>query len=218
MGKAIREFDLDAPTLPKHLRSEFRYRTRSLTSLYERCFGTKLTVGKAWKILIEVVPSITLPQHRDLLGVLIIQIAQDPNELLQIKDDLRTKELVLAWLVEGVLKLAAELGLDRSPFLEVADQVRVLGFQNIQSWIKPRRNMSGDLSADVLVDHDVREARLIGRIVDAKGSVVCEILLTVARPDEFNFAPMLGSLQWMDHRTVELRSKDGMASWSFQAP
>ena len=218
MGKAIREFDLDAPTLPRHLRSEFRYQTRSLTSLYERCFGTKLSVGKAWKILIELVPSITFPRHRDLLGALVIQIVQAPNELLEINDDLRKNELALTWLVEGVLKFAAELGLERSPFLEAADQVRALGFQNIQSWMKPRLNMNGNLSAFVVVDHDVREARLIGRIVDAKGSVVCESLLAITRPNEFIFAPMLGSLQWTDHRTVELRSKDGKESWSFQAP
>ena len=218
MGNAIRDFDLDAPTLPRHLRSEFRYQTRSLTSLYERCFGTKLSVGKAWKILIEIVPGITFPRHRDLLGVLVIQIVQDPNELLEINDDLRKRELALTWLVQGVLKFAAELGLEQPPFLAAADQVRALGFQNIQQWIKPRLNMIGNLSADVVVDHDVHEARLIGRIVDAKGTFVCESLLAITRPNEFIFAPMLGSLRWTDRKTVELRSKDGKESWSFQAP
>lgn len=216
MANTIREFDLDAPSLSKVARSDFRYQTRSLTSLYERCFDWQLSIGKAWKILVEVVPAVTHVRHRNLLGVLVVQIQGDPDSFLHLVDDHEKEECALNWLIQGLLKLSQELDLDREGFIKAADKVRELDYQNVRSWLKPRPSPEGILKADVVVDHRIHEARIIGRILDTEGMVLSEHFLIAEKPDEFMFAPILGSLHWIDSKTVELRSKDRLNHWRFE--
>lgn len=217
MSKRIREFDLDAPTLEKKERSEFRYQTRSLTNLFERCFGSTLKLDKAWKILIEVVPEISRDHYRDLLGVLTIQIRGNPKVLLTASDDFEKGGRALSWLVEGTGKLAAQLKIDHSPFLNAADRVRALGFQNARVWLGPVNSPNSNLSADVVIEHGVNEARLVGRILREDGTVDSEHFLVSEKPDEFMFVPLLGSLMWVDGHTVELKSKNADRAWRFQS-
>ncbi|MBN6149309.1 hypothetical protein JR065_03075 [Xanthomonas sp. AmX2] len=212
--KFINEFDLDAPTLPKEDRSEFRYQTRSVTSLYERCLTKKLQLGTAWKVLVEVVPLVNFAHHRNLLGVLVIQIEDEASRLLLTQEEGKA-ELVLEWLTQGLFKLSDEVGIDKTIFSDTADAVRAMDFRNIREWIKPRRSPDGFLKADIIVDHRALEARIIGRILSRDGSIISEQILATSKPDEFIFAPMMGSLHWVDEKVVELRSKDGLSSRRF---
>lgn len=102
MSKKVDEYDLDAPTLPKCERNEFRLQTRSLTSLYERCVQPKMVAENAWKVLVEVVPNLTFARHRNLLGVLVVQIVDDPSLLFRTEHDDARQELALGWLQGSV--------------------------------------------------------------------------------------------------------------------
>lgn len=208
----IKEFDLDAPSLPKDVRSEFRYQTRALTNLFERCFSEQLTLGKAWKVLVEVVPSITHQRHRDLIGVLTVQVEADPTALLDAGEDDKS-ELALKWLIQGTDQLAEELGLNKTKFNEAAAEVRSLDYKNIQTWKKSVLSPDGKKQVEIVVEHGIHEARLVGRIRKADGTIIREHVLTSERPDEFIYAPLLGSLTWLDDSTAELKSQVGDRSW-----
>ena len=70
------EFDLDVPLASKGVRHAYREESRSVTSLYERCFAG-LKVKRGWKVLVECVPDVEHVGVRDLLGVLTVQVEFD---------------------------------------------------------------------------------------------------------------------------------------------
>lgn len=213
--KGITEFDLDAPSLSKGERSEFRYQTRSLTSLIEQHLVGKYKHGKAWKVLVEVVPSITFPEHRDLLGALTVQVRGIPSDLLARQSDSAKCEMSLLWLTQGVRQLSEEIGLDAAEFESAAATVRSTEFRNVRQWVKPRRSPDGMHAADIVVEHKVHEALIIGRVFDRHGVEVTRQLLATELPDEFSFSARIGELTWLDDQRIQLSSRTGLDPLTF---
>lgn len=204
----ITEFGLSAPALPKHLKSEFAYQSRSLTSLYQRDFGEWLKIGKAWKFLVEVVPEVERSKCRDLLGVIAIQTAGDPITLLDAPDNEKSK-LALDWLMKGLCAAALELKIDAEPFRQAAEKVRLKKYVNNYSWEKPVSSKNGEKFAELMVMHGIHEVRIIGRILARDGTLMREEPLITTRPDELLFVPLLGKLRWIGDSEVVLQSKSG---------
>lgn len=212
----ITEFGLSAPALPKHLKSEFSYQTRSLTSLYQRVFGKWLKVGKAWKFLVEVVPRVERPEFRDLLGVIAIQVADDPISLLDAPDAEKSK-LALDWLMRGLIEIAHQLDLDSVPFCAAAEKVRLENYVNTYSWKNAIVSKSREKSAELIVDHGIHQARIFGRVLARDGALIREELLITTRPDELIFVPLLGEFIWNGESEVVLHSKTGEVISSMSA-
>ena len=204
----ITEFGLSAPGLPKHLKSEFAYQTRSLTSLYQRTFGKGLKVGKAWKFLVEVVPELERSECRDLLGVITTQIAADPETLLTAAD-VEKPRMALEWLMRGLSGAALSLNIDAGRFHLAAEKVRVKNYVNAYSFEKPVLSKNGKRLAELFVKHGIHEAEIIGRISTRDGTLIREQVLLATRPDELIFVPMLGKLEWHGDSEVVLQSREG---------
>lgn len=204
----IKEFDLDSPGLSKDERSCFRYQTRSLTNLFEQLLRGKLQCGSAWKILVEVVPAVSIPKPRLLLGVLAIQITGEPLKVLLAGGNIEKQTLAMDWLTSGIKKVAAEFGFEERLVDEAAEQARKVNFKNDQTWIKPKKSPAGDVLARISVERDAYEARIIARFSTLVGTSVSEVVLSVEKPDEFIFASKIGHLRWLDRTTIELQSKD----------
>lgn len=213
----LKEFDLDAPALSKEGRKAFRHQTRSVTALYERLFKPFCITEKAWKILVEVVPDVTKPHVRDLLGVLTLQIAGDPYEFLNA-DRVNKPRIALDMLARGTQKLARELGWPTKAFDDAAQAVLDQKFVNRWTWKQGLWNKTRSMSCDIEVDHGLEEAKITASFNRADQSHVASVELCLTSPSEFAFIPLLGKARWIDDRIVELISKDGKARWQAIVP
>jgi hypothetical protein len=161
--------------------------------------------------LVEVVPKITINRHRNLIGVLVVQVSGDPIQLL-MSADREKQELALKWLISGANSLAAELGMENHSFQAAARKVRESNFVNSQAW-KSSVSPGKDKIVEIVVDHGIHEARIIGRFLTRDGNLIHQRLLTAERPDELIFGPLIGELNWINNSEAELCSKDGGKAW-----
>lgn len=213
----LKEFDLDAPTLSKEDRQVFRWQTRCVTALYERLFSPSRITGKAWKVLIEVVPNVTKPHVRDLLGVLTLQIDGDPSEFLNAKRE-QKQRIALDLIVRGTKAMAGELEWLTQPFEDAAQAVLEQKFVNRWTWKHGLWNKSRSISCDIEVDHNVEDATITARFNDADQQCLAAISLCSTSPSEFAFVPLLGKARWIDERIVELTSKNENERWLAAIP
>lgn len=202
--KYLKEIDLDAPLLEKGLRSEFRYQTRCISSLYERFLRNRVEIGNIWKILIEVVPTVTEETTREALGVMVVQIPSDPITLLKLPD-LAKKELTLDLIELGVKKLTKLHDIDAAPFRAASQGVRRAHYVNERIVGKAKSSPDRRLKASLVVEHHVDRAVVKVKIL-SDSSVLREEIIAVTKPDELHFDKFLGSLSWASGTTVVLIS------------
>lgn len=205
---AIREFDLDAPTLSRLERSEFRYRTRAISGMVEDILAGKIYLGKSWKVLVEVVPTVEFDFHRNLIGVLVLQVKGDPGAIFEGDNSYRG-ELSLSWLLEGVKKLLSETNVPDVELDGVAIGVRQSMYIRTKKWRGPVNSRDGRYAAEVVVESDSDAAKVVGIVRERNGDIVSKKILYLERPDEFIYASSIGSLRWNEYGVAQLFSKDG---------
>jgi hypothetical protein len=213
----LKEFDLDAPALSKEARKAFRSQTRRVSALYQRLFRPFRINEKAWKALVEVVPEVTKPHVRDLLGVLTLQIEGDTSEFLNA-DEGRKPHIALELLSRGVQKLATELRWPPKAFEDAAKAVLEQKFINKWTWKQQLWNKGRSLSCKIEIEHGVEAAKIIASFNGAHQQHLGSVELCSASPSEFAFVPLLGKARWIDDRIVELTSKDGKERWQAVVP
>lgn len=209
---AIREFDLDAPTLPREERSLFRYQTRAVTSIVERFLSKRINIGKSWKILVEVVPIVKFESHRNLIGVLVLQIEGDPSEIFR-RAGMAKGEIAVSWLIDGLHKLLKEVGISGVDLADVAKNVRNEKYVSTKIWKGPLKSNDGECIVEILVEIDWESAKVVGIVRRNNGELILKKVLFVDKPDEFVYAPSLGSLRWSESGVAQLFSIDGKKSW-----
>lgn len=212
-SKKLKEFDLDAPMLGKDVRHAFRLQTRFLTSSVERKFEPFLNDVGAWKVLVEVVPTLTKGRSRNLLGVLTTQVVGDAASYLTMKRGERER-LALDWLLAGVTRVFSEYGWRTGEIEAAVQRVVDEDFRSVLVWKKGVLNASKSASADVVVESDDEQAKIVAVFRAAGGEQVQASTLCVRPPSEFAFVPCLGKLKWLDDDTVELTSRSGSESWT----
>jgi len=213
----LKEFDLDAPTLPKEQRMAFRDQTRCVTSLFERHFEQSSVQSSAWKVLIEVVPTVTKPLARDLLGVLVFQIEADAEAMLSLKEEAKRPQ-ALEWLLQGIQGMARQQGWPETPFSTAATAVERLGYVNKWNWKRRHWNPSKTIGCDIQIELTCECALIKALFVRDKDEPVGEALLCSTRPNEFLLANLLGEVRWTSESTMELTSKDGSQRWTATPP
>lgn len=212
-SKKLMEFDLDAPTLAKDVRHAFRLQTRFLTSSVERKFEPFLNNVGAWKVMVEVVPALTSSRSRNLLGVLTTQVVGDAGEYVTMRRGER-EQLALDWLLAGVKNVFSEYGW-RTDAIEAAVQGVVSeNFRNARIWKKGVLNASKSASADVVVEWDDEQAKVVVVFRNLGGEAVQASTLCVRPPSEFAVVPCLGKVTWLDDDTIQLTSRSGSEVWT----
>lgn len=211
--KRLKEFDLDAPTLEKEMRHAFRLQTRFLTSNVERRFRPFLNDAGAWKVLVEVVPTVTKGRSRNLLGVLTTQVVGDAAAYTTMRRGERER-LALDWLLSGVRKVFLEYGWCTDEIESAVQSVVDEDFRNVMVWKQSVLNASKSASVDVVVESDDEQAKIVAVFRAPGGEQMQASTLCVRPPSEFAFIPCLGKLTWLDDDTVQLTSRSGTESWT----
>lgn len=212
----IKEYDIDAPQLGKEARNLLRDQSRSVTSLLEQLIAPRLKIGRAWKVLVEIVPRDSGNGVREALGVLVVEVEGNAETFLDATGASEKGEIVLTWMARGLEKLLGKAEADQA-LHGVAEQVRRSDFTAVKRWRGPVRKPGGGLSADVIVRMRFDGADIVGRILEAGDRVRSETLLFSSRPSEFIFSPHIGPLTWKANDTVDLASRLTDETWVFPA-
>jgi hypothetical protein len=212
-SKKLTEFDLDAPTLGKDVRHAFRLQTRFLTSNVERRFKPFLNGVGAWKVLVEVVPTVTKSRSRNLLGVLTTQVVGDAASYITMRRGERER-LALGWLLAGVTSVFSEYGWRTDEIEASVQSVVDDGFRNVLVWKAAVLNATRSASVDVVVESNEEQAKIVAVFRTPGSEHVQASTLCVRPPTEFSFVPCLGKLKWLDDDTVELTSRSGSETWT----
>lgn len=216
----LKEFDLDGPSLQKTERQSFRYQTRSTTALYERMFkpvSQNPVPKKLWKVLVEVVPVITKPSVRDLLGVLTVQTEGDPRQLLEADRAIKPG-IALDWLDRGITKIVTEMNWPPQFFAEARAAVIALDFKNKWQWKTKIWNQDNTAFCDIEIEHSVDEARIVASFKSPSGNIIGDRILCTTPPTEFAFVPCLGVVEWLDEKHLRLVSKIRDQKWLTTIP
>lgn len=213
ISKKLKEFDLDAPTLGKDVRHAFRLQTRFLTSSVERKFEPLLNDLGAWKVLVEVVPTLTRSRSRNLLGVLTTQVVGDAVSYVAMKRGER-EGLAIDWLLAGVKSVFSEYGWRTDEIEAAVKSVIDEDFRNTRVWKNGVLNASESASAEVVVETDDEQAKIFVVFKTPGGEVLQASTLCVRPPSEFGYVPCLGKFEWLSDDTVELTSRSGSESWT----
>lgn len=212
----IKEYDIDAPQLDKEARNLLRDQSRSVTCLLEQLIAPGLKIGRAWKVLVEIVPRDSGKGVREALGVLVVEVEGDAQAFLDAAGASEKGEIVLTWTARGLEKLLGKTEAEKA-LHGVAQQVRRSDFLAVKRWRGPVRRPGGGFSADVIVRMRFDGADIVGRILEAGDRVRSETLLFSSRPNEFIFSPHIGPLAWKGNYTVELASRLTDEKWVFPA-
>lgn len=202
----IRNFDLYAPTAPKEKRIQFIREVRCVSSLFERFYIPSKETGSAWKIIVDVVPKITKPDCYLTLGAINIQVEGNINDYFKL-DDFNKKKIALDYLMSGVADVANQLKYEMNQF--IIPQKKVIDSNYLNEWTfnKPTKNKSKTLSAELFIEHGIKEASLSLVFKDKQGNIVRKEHLVSTLPHEFCFYEYLGKLNWINDSLVELKYK-----------
>ena len=143
----------------------------------------------------------------DQLGVAFVEIQRDVPEFFAMEK--REKQRwALAALREGIAKVTASSDLDPASFEEAFREAERLDFENTWRW-KAKASSDRKLRAEVWIEHDVEECRLVGVISTKAGERLARSTLVTTAPDEWAFNRHLGRIRWEDGRKVVLEDKKG---------
>lgn len=198
------EFDLDAPLAEKPLRLAFRSQSRSVTALFEKCFGS-MKVARGWKVLVECVPEVNNSGVRDLLGALTIQVVSDVPAVMLLEGEAKQRAF-MDLLYKGLLNVINAEGWDESQFRNAMACVDDKGFVNEWWWRKPKWNRSRTMKGKVFCTHTLSGMSAWLVVEDNKGAELVRQLVVKDVRNEFEFVPLLGDVKWATNTRFVLRS------------
>lgn len=222
----LREFDLDIPYVKvdgnkddyeknwKEKRLKYRDEIRCMASLFEQHFE-KCKNDDCWKVLIECVEEITDNRIKCYGGVCHASVKLDIGWYFTLENP-EKKKLILGLLKQGIDRIIEEKRWDSQPF-ELAYQ-RVISSDYINHWVwkKPKKSPDKKYVAEVICNHDIDEFSVQILIKDKNGNDVKQKKIITEKPNEWDFAKHLGSLEWLSQAEVALINKDETVQWRVQ--
>lgn len=202
----LKELDLGCHELEADARRRFTNDVRSVCALVTRHIP-RTKNQKYKKVLVLCVAGQPRPSPMDQLGVAFVEVQRDIEAFFTLTK-LDKQRWALSALEEGTLKVTDSDGLDPINLLGAFRRAEDLGFKNHWRWAhKSRRDRR--FRAEVWVEHDLEECRLIGAIVTREGDRVVDEVLISTPPDEWAFDRFLGRIRWVDQNMVVLEDKQG---------
>ena len=211
----MKELDLGCRELDRSEQRRFTNEVRSVCALVTRHLP-KLMNEKYSKILVLCVSGEAKAEPVDQLGVAFVEIERNVAgfSLLEKKEKQR-------WALEalrlGVAKVTSCSDLDSASFESAFQEAERLDFENIWRW---KAKASGDrkMRAEVWIEHDMEECRLVGVITTKAGACLARMTLATTAPDEWAFTRLLGKIRWDDERTFVLLDKKGLVVGNVETP
>ena len=207
----LSDIQLIIPGPPDDMRGHFNRETRCVAALIERLLP-KITTADSWKVLFKCVGAVRRDQYLVSGGVCELEVQADVEQFFTLSDP-HKKEWTLQVIEDGMGKLLPQTGWPQEPFQQAIERARALGLVNEYVWRKPLHAPTRKMTAEILVQHDVRACDISMIIRHRSGQILRRELLISEMPSEFSFYWHLGALKWQSATRVALINRDGDRSW-----
>jgi hypothetical protein len=195
------------------IRRRFLLETNCIVSMFLRLLG-KYKNNDTKKIIIKCVETLT-GKGSTILGICIIEQVIDYNGFF-IKDDSEKKTFTLNIIKQAITEIARDKEWDISPFEEVYTKIIALDYINHWTWGKKLKSPSRLYTAEVYLEHEIRDIKIFIVIRDKQGKLVKKQLIITELPNEYAYAKHLGKLIWLSNNEVQLLNRRNSMKWSVQ--
>lgn len=109
--------------------------------------------------------------------------------------------------MNGLYEIAYKFSLDMFPLKNIESMIVSCDYRNTWIW-KSKWNKNRKYNAVVQVDHDVMKAAITLKIKDKNETIIYNNELAITKPDEWQYAPILGKLSWQSDNEVVLQDNN----------
>lgn len=198
----------------KEKRRNFRLETRCITAMFERLFE-KYTTVDCWKVLVECVMDIKEQKVLNFSGVYTVQVEFDYNSFVS-SNEYQKKQMTLSAIMEGIRVISTTKGWKLEPFEIVYTKICESKYTNEWIWKKAVNIFMKNLTAEVLMQHEVKSMNVFILIKDRKGLEIGREKMISEMPDEFAYIKHLGEIKWFSSNEVALINKKGDKKYSYK--
>jgi hypothetical protein len=203
----LKMIDIFAPDNP--MRREFQTGLNFLAHFYMTALG-KVKTKLIKKIIVQFcMDDETNEQVLVLVDVAFVDILFDFDTYWKSKDSVR-RELALDSLHQALLIFAKKAELPTANFEKAYNTLIEKGIQNIQSWGTAKFNPAGELQAKIRYEFRPWDISMYIVICDKEGKEIGVTAFALYLPDSGYINEMLSNFRWLDNKTVQITSKDGV--------
>ncbi|HEX7900230.1 MAG TPA: hypothetical protein VF950_20850 [Planctomycetota bacterium] len=189
----LRDFDLNAPELPRMKASAFRYQIRCVMNLFRRlCRGVR--TEDFWRIWVECVTHVRHTPTVSGGGVLHVQIRTEPLDDFTRLPEPAKKARALGFLMRGIKAVAKARRLPLAPFLKAKDEVIARGYEN--TWERTKQRPKGRLKGVLTCRMNCRRFEATLSIRSKAGDLLARSIVLRTKPDELHFGYSIKKLAW----------------------
>lgn len=196
------------------IRRRFLLETNCIVAMFLRLLG-KYKNEDCKKIVVDCVENVKKNKGFNVMGIYTIEQKVDYNEFF-LKDDKEKKQFALNVIKQSIAKVAREKKWDISPFEEVFKKIIELDYNNFWTWGKKVKSPSKQYTAEVYLEHEVKNIDIYVLIRDKQGDIVKKQLVITELPDEYAYFKHLEKLIWLSDNEVLLINRSNDRQWSVQ--
>jgi len=214
----ISDIDIICPEITGFARlREFNLSTRWLGYLYAH-YLPKFESGRYWKMMVDLYPTEYSGQPFFKDSQLYYYRRQFDFEHYFSLDIPERKRLLLETLQNGLLKIAAEMGLPQQAFEQAYQRCLDCGLEARFAWSKPKFNRRRTMTAAIEWVVEVDRFSIYIKFCDKEGQ---EISKWEAVYQDISISPFfvketLGGFHWISDDTVRLISRRGNKCWDIK--
>jgi hypothetical protein len=203
----LKMIDTFAPDNP--MRREFQTGLNFLAHFYMAELG-KVKTELITKVIVQFCMDDETNEHvLVLLNVAFVDILFDFNTYWKSEDSVRRK-LALDSLHRALLIFAKKADLPTTNFERAYITITDKGIQNIKSWGGKKFNPAGELQATLRYDFGPWAIQVYVVVFNEKGKELGAVPCIPYLPDSGYIKEVLGTFRWLDDKTVQVTSKDGL--------
>ncbi|QUI23997.1 hypothetical protein HZI73_17585 [Vallitalea pronyensis] len=195
------------------IRRRFLLETNCTVSMFLRILGKYKNIDTK-KIVVNCVDTLS-GKGGTVLGICKIEQIVDYNGFF-LQDDYEKKRLTLNVIKQTIAKVAKDKEWNTSPFEEVYAEMIKLQYNNHWTWRKKIKNQNRLYTAEVYLEHEIKDIKIYIIIRDKQGDIVKKQLVISELPDEYAYVKHLGKLTWLSNSEVQLVNKNSTEQWNVQ--
>lgn len=195
------------------IRRRFLLETNCIVSMFLRLLG-RYKNRDCKKIVVDCVNKLTNKGGTEI-GICLIEQIVDYNRFFLL-DDKEKKRFTLNVIKQTISKIAQEKGWDKSSFEEVYNKIIEQDYKNYWIWGKKIKSPSKLYSAEVYLEHEVKNIEIYIIIRNKQGDLIKKQLVITELPDEYAYVKHLGKIIWLSDNEVQLINRDDDMKWNVQ--
>lgn len=193
-------------------RRRLELETRCIAAMFIRLLGRYKTKDCS-KIVIDCVDEVKRKGYPCAMGICPVDYPLDYEEFFS-KDDNEKKAHVFKIIKQSITSIGRAKEWDMEPIQEVFDKIQELEYNNYWTYGRKVKSPNKLYTAELYIEHEIKEINFYILIRDKKGEVVEKKLIITEKPSEWFYFRYFGKLSWLSDNEIQLSNKIWWNQWS----